>query len=148
MCSLTAALDFADFALRHAVQFGNLAWLSRCDLLTRGAMAGKVRRGMIAERALREAIQERHLDWRTASSSRLQEASTPAKRPLTQADSPSSKCSPQTVSMLPGNRGICKPRNDERGCQNPQCKDARVCDVRMPNGKACGSSTHTRANHS
>ena len=111
-------------------------------------MAGKVRRGMTAERALRDAIQEHHLDWRTASSSRLQEASTPGKRPLAQADSPASKRSPQTVSMLPGNRRICKPHNDERGCQNPQCKDAHVCDVRMENGKECGSCTHTGANHS
>ena len=66
MMSLSAAIDYADFVLRHTLLYGNnnLGWMSRLDLMTRGTMAGKVRRGMTAEHALAEALRE-HIDWRS-----------------------------------------------------------------------------------
>ena len=67
MMSLSAAIDYADFVLRHTLLYGNnnLGWMSRLDLMTRGTMAGKVRRGMTAEHALAEALREHHIDWRS-----------------------------------------------------------------------------------
>ena len=152
MMTLTCALDYADFVLRHTLLYGqqNLAWMSRLDLMTRGTMAGKVRRGMIAEHALLEALREHHLDWRSPSTARSLEAVNvppPPSRLVSADESPSKRRKIVTVSMLKGGRRICKPHNDDRGCQNPQCPDAHVCDVRLESGRPCGSTSHSRANH-
>ena len=64
---LHVSLDYADMALRHCSSYGSssLAWLQRNDLLTRGSMCAKVRRGMTAAVALQEALHETHLEWRS-----------------------------------------------------------------------------------
>ena len=152
MMTLTCALEDADFVLRHTLLYGqqNLAWMSKLDLLTRGTMAGKVRRGMIAEHALLESLREHHLDWRSPSTARSLEAVNvppPPSRFVSSDDSPAKRRKVVTVSMLKGGRRICKPHNDDRGCQNPQCPDAHVCDVRSDSGRPCGSTSHSRANH-
>ena len=49
-----------------------------------------------------------------------------------------------------GGRNICKAYNDVRGCGDERrcpAKGAHVCDVIMPNGKACGSKSHNRSSH-
>ena len=54
----------------------------------------------------------------------------------------------KTVSQLPGGQVICKKYNDPRTCtaRERDCPERRrhVCDVRRPNGEACGSTTHGR----
>ena len=64
---LHVSLDYADMALHHCSSYGSssLAWLQRNDLLTRGSMCAKVRRGMTAAVALQEALHETHLAWRS-----------------------------------------------------------------------------------
>ena len=149
MMSLSAAIDYADFVLRHTLLYGNnnLGWMSRLDLMTRGTMAGKVRRGMTAEHALAEALREHHIDWRSQVHANPGPHALPPAR-VVAAEDPSNKWRKvTTVSMLKGGRRICKPHNDERGCHNPKCPDAHVCDVRLDSGKPCGSSSHTRQNH-
>ena len=54
MMTLTAALDYADLALRQCMDFGGgqIAWLQQNDHLCRGKMASLVRRGQAACTAL------------------------------------------------------------------------------------------------
>ena len=63
--SLTDAQQYADFALRNTVEFGqgSVAWLQRNDLLTRSKMASLIRRGYTAGSALIEAAKQCHLEW-------------------------------------------------------------------------------------
>ena len=150
--SLSAAIDYADFVLRHTLLYGNnnLGWMSRLDLMTRGTMAGKVRRGMTAEHALAEALREHHIDWRSQVHAKSLEpipaphAPPPAR--VVAAEDPSNKRRKvTTVSMLKGGRRICKPHNDERGCHNPNCPDAHVCDVRLDvESRVAAPVTHAR----
>ena len=156
---LHVALDYCDLALRHCSSYGNssLAWLQRNDLLTRGSMCAKVRRGLTAAVALQEALHETHLEWRSPAP-RAQD-SGPAnpggpkggtKRPLEDTiPPPPPPRGPrvQTVSMAKGGRKICKSWNDSRGCQDKSCDSLHGCDVRLPNGSACLSKSHNRQNH-
>ena len=54
----------------------------------------------------------------------------------------------KTVPSLPGGQVICKKYNDPRTCTHKEkdCPEKRrhVCDVRKPNGDACGSTKHSR----
>ena len=63
--SLTDAQQYADFALRNTVEFGQgpLVWLQRNDLLTRSKMASLIRRGYTGGSALTEAVKQCHLEW-------------------------------------------------------------------------------------
>ena len=65
--SLSEAIIYADDALRFTVEFGggSLLWMSRNDLKTRGKMASSIRRGWSAGQALREALHQCHLEWRS-----------------------------------------------------------------------------------
>ena len=156
---LHVSLDYADMALRHCSSYGSssLAWLQRNDLLTRGSMCAKVRRGMTAAVALQEALHETHLEWRSpgpralepsvgtpggpkSGGKRLQEDTTPPPPP---AKVPRV----QTVSMAKGGRKLCKAWNDGRGCQDNRCDAIHACDVRLPSGAACLSKSHTRQSH-
>ena len=60
MMELSAALGYADKALRDTMDYGkgSLVWLQRNDVLTRGKMATLVRRGTPAGVALGEAVRE------------------------------------------------------------------------------------------
>eukprot|EP00973_Karenia_brevis_P016006 2188166-Karenia_brevis.AAC.1 len=42
---------------------------------------------------------------------------------------------------------ICKRFNDARGCVVPGCTNAHVCDIQLPSGLTCGSSSHHRLTH-
>eukprot|EP00439_Symbiodinium_sp_Y106_P041725 s3206_g5.t1 len=147
---LHVSLDYADMALRHCSSYGSssLAWLQRNDLLTRGSMCAKVRRGMTAAVALQEALHETHLEWRSpgpraleasvgtpggpkSGGKRLQEDTTPPPPP---AKVPRV----HTVSMAKGGRKLCKAWNDGRGCQDNRCD---AIHARLPSG--CLSKTES-----
>lgn len=154
--SLAEATTYADDALRATMDYGggSLLWMNRNDLLTRGKMASAIRRGWSAGKALRDALQQCHLEWRspamqlTPDTNKLKRPAEPAMPP--RASSPkrprlvkSDKY--QTVSMVKGGRRICKKYNDGRGCSG--CDDIHGCDVKLPSGKACLSTKHNRLNH-
>jgi hypothetical protein len=52
-----------------------------------------------------------------------------------------------TVRKGAGGKEFCKRWNDQRGCTNASCPHLHQCDVRMPNGQACGDPGHNRAGH-
>ena len=86
MMELSAALGYADKALRDTMDYGkgSLVWLQRNDVLARGKMATLVRRGTPAGVALGEAVREAHLEWRSRSIQPAMESphTPPTKRPL------------------------------------------------------------------
>ena len=67
--SISEATHYADEALRSCMEFGggSLLWLNRNDLLTRGKMASGIRRGWTAGKALKDVLQQTHLEWRAPS---------------------------------------------------------------------------------
>ena len=86
MMELSAALGYADKALRDTMDYGkgSLIWLQRNDVLTRGKMATLVRRGTPAGIALGESVRETHLEWRSPAIQPAMESphTPPTKRPL------------------------------------------------------------------
>ena len=156
---LHVAMNYADMCLRHTSSYGgnSLQWLLKNDLLTRGAMCAKVRRGICPAVALEESLRETHLEWRSPGV-RVPEPplapTTPrgsgSKRHLEDEGPPTPPKVParfQTVSMLKGGRKLCKAWNDSRGCNNRSCDSVHACDVRLPDGNACMRKDHNRANH-
>eukprot|EP00439_Symbiodinium_sp_Y106_P079748 s1156_g18.t1 len=112
MIDLTSAMNYADLALRWCMEFGNgqLSWIQRNDVLTRGKLASRVRRGQNVGSALEEVLMECRLEWRTPSSSALAapppSLETGIRRKVTEAPDSSSPESKQrrlnTVSMAKG----------------------------------------------
>ena len=165
MMDLSTVLGYVDVALRNCIEFagGSMLWLQRNDVLTRGKLATYVNRGMPGSVAMKQALHETHLEWRSplaaplvvssgsvspGTTKRKQESSplpvgeAPTKRPRTlKADRW------PTVSMIKGGKRLCKPYNDGRGCSNSQCDQMHACDVKLPNGKPCLSRAHTRVQH-
>ncbi len=164
--SFQEALDYADFAMRMTMQYGagSRTWMIERDHLTRGKVATLMRRGFPGTEALKQALMETYLDWRTPNSrvSSPPKSSQPSessgqRRGTRRGRSRSPKvpnrelpeeerAKIQTVSTLPGGIKLCKAFNDKRGCNNKRCEDAHRCDIRMPNGKGCGGQ-HPRARH-
>ena len=68
-------------------------------------------------------------------------------RPASSSGAKDSHSGVRTVSMIKGGLRLCKPYNDNRGCQNASCKDVHECDVQMEHGRHCGSKEHSRQNH-
>ena len=134
--SLSEGLDYADACLRDAMQYGqgSVAWLYHNDMLTRGKMASKVRRGALAGTALKEALSECYLEWRAPSTGSMQDR-TPEKRRISDVESLSPPPPPKgprlpTITMLKGGLKVCKAFNDSRGCRDRKCQFAHVCDVK------------------
>ena len=155
------SLDYADFALRQSMEFGghNVSWLQSRDLQTRGKFATYIRRGCPGTEALRVALQETYLDWRTRASAPespvksskrsrdVKEEPSSDEQPRKRAKSSAAAVKLRTVSTLPGGKNMCKPWVDGRGCpKGSSCPNAHQCDLLLPNGKPCGGK-HTRANH-
>ena len=67
MMDLSSALGYADGALRNCAEYasGSMLWMQRNDILTRGKLATHVRRGLPGSLALKQALQETHLEWRS-----------------------------------------------------------------------------------
>jgi len=157
MIDLTSAMNYADLALRWCMEFGNgqLSWIQRNDVLTRGKLASRVRRGQNVGSALEEVLMECRLEWRTPSPSALAapppSLETGLRRKVTEAPDSSSPEGKQrrlnTVSMAKGGRKFCKPWNDSRGCTRANCPDIHGCDVRLNSGLPCGSTSHNRQSH-
>ena len=152
--SLAEATTYADDALRSTMEFGSgsLLWLNRNDLLTRGKMASAIRRGWSAGKALRDALQQCHLEWRSPVM-HLTPDSNKLKRPAEPMSPPPADKKPRllktdkfpTVSMVKGGKRLCKKYNDGRGCAG--CNDIHGCDVKLPSGKPCLSTKHNRLSH-
>ena len=131
---------------------GSLLWLNRNDLLTRGKMASGIRRGWTAGKALKDALQQTHLEWR-APSMQLTPDTNKLKRPAEPTVPPAEPKRPrqvkadkfQTISMVKGGRRLCKKYNDGRGCSG--CDDIHGCDVKLASGKPCLSTKHNRLAH-
>ena len=152
--SLAEATTYADQALRFTMEYGSgsLLWLNRNDLNTRGKMASAIRRGWSAGKALREAMHECHLEWRspvmqpTPNHPKLKRPAEPEGQPPDSKRSRLVKADKfQTISMVKGGKRICKMYNDGRGCKG--CNDVHGCDVKLANGKPCLSTQHNRLNH-
>lgn len=154
---LDQAQGYADFCLRMVVEVGqgSLQWLLKNDMLTRSRMASLIRRSYTGGSALKEALHQTHLEWRSPalqSSGGLPKAKgqqpppeppnpPPAKRP--RQIKPDTR---QTVSMLKGGKKLCKAFNDQRGCKG-DCGALHACDVRLPSGQACQATSHNRQSH-
>eukprot|EP00435_Cladocopium_sp_Y103_P064688 s646_g26.t1 len=95
--NLSESQAYADFCLRMTVEVGqgSLQWLAKNDMLTRSRMASLIRRNYTGGAALKEALHQTHLEWRSpalqlsGSSQRARghapppepESAPPAKRP-------------------------------------------------------------------
>ena len=160
MMTLTAAINYADEALRSCMEFagGSVVWMAKNDTLTRGKVASLVRRGYCVQSALDEALRQTHLEWRAPAMQAVPHAAVGGDRKRASAvasepELPEPKRSRQlkgdkftTVSMLKGGKRICKAFNDGRGCKG-QCGAEHVCDVKLASGKPCQKSTHNRLQH-
>ena len=152
--SMSEATTYADDALKSTMEFGSgsLLWMNRNDLLTRGKMASAIRRGWSAGKALRDALQQCHLEWRSPAM-HLTPDSNKLKRPAEPMAPPPADKKPRllktdkfpTVSMVKGGKRLCKKYNDGRGCSG--CDDIHGCDVKLPSGKPCLSTKHNRLSH-
>ena len=136
MMDLSSALGYADVALRNCVEYasGSMLWMQRNDILTRGKLATHVRRGLPGSLALKQALQETHLEWRSPLASPLVGSAgsghpaTPKRRtgedilpegePATKRPRTLKADRFATVSMVKGGKRLCKPFNDWRGCSN------------------------------
>ncbi|CAE7225929.1 unnamed protein product, partial [Symbiodinium sp. CCMP2456] len=140
MIDLTSALNYADLALRWCMEFGNgqLSWIQRNDVLTRGKLASRVRRGQNVGSALEEVLLECRLEWRTPSSSAF--ASPPPslesgnrRKVIEEASSPDNKQRRlNTVSMAKGGRKFCKPWNDSSSVPDSLAGALRTIDRITP----------------
>eukprot|EP00435_Cladocopium_sp_Y103_P012119 s317_g3.t1 len=121
-------LNYADFALRATVEHGqgSLQWMSRNDALTRSKMASLIRRGYVGSSALREALLQTHLEWRSPAYQQTGSAVKSGRSaPPPEPDQPPAPKRPrqvkadavQTVSMVKGGKRLCKAWNDNRGCR-------------------------------
>eukprot|EP00435_Cladocopium_sp_Y103_P025431 s4491_g6.t1 len=65
--NLSDAQGYADFCLRMTVEVGqgSLQWLTKNDMLTRSRMASLIQRNYTAGSALKEALHQTHLEWRS-----------------------------------------------------------------------------------
>eukprot|EP00435_Cladocopium_sp_Y103_P063526 s244_g25.t1 len=65
--NLSDSQGYADFCLRMTVEVGqgSLQWLSKNDMLTRSRMASLIRRNYTGGAALKEALHQTHLEWRS-----------------------------------------------------------------------------------
>lgn len=161
MMTLEAAMNYADTAMFDCFTYGSgsLYWFRKNDLATRGQMATGIRRGLPAEVALKEAVRHFHLEWRAPAAqpapvleevSRKRAADPPTAAPG-QADPAKRRAIKgdrmPTISMIKGGKALCKPFNDGRGCTTRGCQAVHACDVRLPSGKGCMSTSHTRMTH-
>ena len=159
MMDLSTALGYADRALADCSTFGrnSLTWLARNDLQTRGTMASLMRQQWSASEALKEALRQHHVDWKSPAMQGVLHEPEPKKR----SPDPSRAAAPDlkrarllkadgmvTVSMVKGGQKLCKQWNDSRGCHQKNCPNLHQCDVKLPSGKPCLSKTHTRMQHS
>lgn len=155
--SLDQAQGYADFCLRMNIEVGqgSLQWLMKNDMLTRSRMASLIRRNYTGGSALKEALHQTHLEWRSPalqSSGSLPKARgqqpppEPAMGPPTKRPRQIKPDTRQTVSMLKGGKKLCKAWNDQRGCKGG-CGNLHACDVRLPSGQACQATSHNRQAH-
>ena len=175
MAPLDINVQYADEALRVASAWTcrpdvALEELRSRDVATRSTMVTYVRQGYSQGEALKLAIVEHRVDWKTSPSGRTirddpedgQEAhedEPPRKRRKAgkkvgafgknfgkQGQSSGSGKGGKTAQHFQG-RAICKSWNDNRGCKDKKCSKAHVCDALDKNGKPCLSRAHTRAGH-
>ena len=155
--NLSDAQSYADFCLcmNFEVGQGSLQWMSRNDMLTRSRMASLIRRNYTAWSALKEALHQANLEWRSAALQNSGSLPKPrAKQPPPEPENlpPTKRVhqvksdNRQTVSMLKGGCKICKAFNDQRGGKG-ECNNLHVCDMRLSNGQACQSTSHNRQDH-
>ncbi len=83
MMPLTAAMGYADYALRMTQERGGgkVSWFLEKDTLTRGKMVQHQRRGLSAGEALFKALTETSADWREKGIE-MNAAASGAKRSL------------------------------------------------------------------
>ena len=123
--TLGDALNYADFAIRSTAEVGqgSLQWLSKNDMLTRSKMASLIRRGYTGGSALKEALHQTHLEWRSpalqhsgsaARSGRSTPVPEPEQGPPLKRPRQVKTDQVQTVSMVKGGKRICKQWNDNR----------------------------------
>ena len=161
MMDLSTAMGYADRALADCATYGrnSLSWLSRNDMLTRGTMASLMRQQWPAGEALKEALRQHHVDWKTPSMQGVVQEPETKRKPAAELPSgvsqPDMKRSRQlkadglaTISMVKGGHRLCKAFNDSRGCRQKNCTFLHQCDVKLPSGKGCLSKTHNRLQHS
>ena len=115
-------------------------------------MASSIRRGWSAGQALREALHQCHLEWRspvlqpTPDHPKLKRPAEPIAPPADTKRVRQVKSDKfQTVSMVKGGKRLCKKYNDGRGCTG--CEDLHACDVKLVSGKPCMSTKHNRLSH-
>jgi hypothetical protein len=144
-------VQYAEYCLRKVMTTSmqphqQLDWLQLKDEATRTKMVEHIRFGYPQGEALTKALQEMEVAWTIGpvrsgpeksdlgGQRRDSQGGPPAKRPK--------------HSMHYKQMPICKPFNDGRGCPKKCPKNqAHVCDVILPDGSACHSTKHSRANH-
>ena len=108
------------------------------DECTRARMIELVRQGYPQGEALNKSWREQELRWTLP----------PQPKRSLEPESSGTGGSPgkkfRTATHLDG-QAICKPHNDNRGCDG-DCGKLNVCDVILPDGKVCGSKKHNRFN--
>ena len=139
--------------------------LKEKDTITRATMCQKMRAGMPQGEALKAAIDEHAIEWKTrpvGNALKRQEAPDgwngdnrggrkPKKQKGEQAGKGGGKQTSRKILNAKYYNGweVCKAYNDVRGCPGKKCSQNRHhgCDADIGGGKACGSKQHTRAGH-
>ena len=156
MAPLDVNLQYADEALRIASLWTcdpdtALKELRAKDVLTRSTMVVYVRQGWSQGEALKQAVIEHRVDWRSSPSGGavVEEDLNlpPAPKKQRNQGKPNQQSFAQHFNgkeiCRDFNRNSCKSRG-KGGCPNGKL---HVCDVLLSNGKACGNKNHSRSGH-
>ena len=175
MAPLDINIQYADEALRVASCWScrpdvALEELRSRDIATRSTMVTYVRQGYSQGEALKQAIIEHRIDWKSSPSGRVvrdesegdghedepprkqrktKAGKGPGKRKFNQGKQGQSSGGGKSskTSMHFQGRPICKAWNDQRGCKDKKCNRVHVCDVLDKDGKPCNSRSHNRSGH-
>ena len=157
MAPLDVNLQYADEALRIASLWTcdaetALKELRAKDVLTRSTMVVYVRQGWSQGEALKQAVIEHRVDWRSSPTGGsvveddLQTGQPGSKRPRNEGHK-------KKFAQHYQGKQICRAFNDGSNCKGkgkgkgcPR-NHLHVCDIYLPDGKVCGSKNHNRSGH-
>ena len=123
------------------------------DVLTRSTMVVYVRQGWSQGEALKQAVIDHRVDWRSSPSGGAVVEEDLTGRPGAKKHKGQGNSSQASFAQHFGGKEICKAFNDNRGCKGrgkgKPCPNGQlhVCDVVLPSGKPCGNKNHSRKGH-
>ena len=122
---------------------------------TRSKMVMLMRRGWSQGEALTKAFTENAVSWQIKHGGQQsiagEDTRHSAKRPQLTSNDDTKRQRIIATGRNHGGRCVCKPYNDQRGCDRRESKcptqAKHCCDALLPSGEVCGATDHTRMHH-